>query len=157
MGFYQLLKQQKIPAPKETVWDFISSPENLKKITPIYMGFDIIMKNIPEKIYPGMIIQYKVSPIWGIPMSWITEITQVKDYEYFVDEQRDGPYSIWHHEHHLKPVAGGVQMNDIISYKPPYGLIGTAANFILIRKKLNEIFEFRSQAIERIFGIWEKK
>lgn len=156
MGFYQLKKQQKIPSSIDVVWDFISSPVNLKKITPLYMGFDIVMEILPPKIYPGMIIQYKVSPLWGISTNWVTEITHVRDYEYFVDEQRVGPYSIWHHEHHLKSITGGVQMNDIISYKPPYGIIGKAVNYFLIRKKLDEIFNFRVKAIEKIFGNWEE-
>jgi ligand-binding SRPBCC domain-containing protein len=155
MAFYQLIWQQKIPSSKKTVWEFISSPENLKKITPVYMGFDIITDNLPGKIYPGMIIRYKVSPLWGIITNWVTEITHVKEGEYFVDEQRHGPYSIWHHQHHLKSIAGGVQMDDIVSYKPPYGIIGTAANHLFIRKKLDEIFNFRSQALDAIFGKWE--
>lgn len=156
MGFYQLQKQQKIPASLEEVWQFISSPENLKKITPVYMGFDIVTENLPEKIYPGMIIGYKVRPLFGIPTRWVTEITHVKDYEYFVDEQRVGPYSIWHHEHHIKAVRRGVLMQDIVSYKPPYGLLGSAANSLIIKKKINEIFNFRTQALELIFGKWEE-
>ncbi len=154
MGFYQLITQQKIPASRENVWDFISSPENLKKITPPYMGFDIVSQNLPAKIYPGMVIWYKVSPLWGINTNWVTEITHVKDYEYFVDEQRLGPYSLWHHEHHIIPCQGGVIMKDIVSYKPPYGLLGSAANYLFIRKKLDEIFNFRTKAIESIFGSW---
>ncbi len=157
MGFYQLHKQQKIPSTLEEVWSFISSPENLKKITPVYMGFDIVTENLREKIYPGMIIGYKVRPLLGIPTRWVTEITHVKDYEYFVDEQRVGPYSIWHHEHHIKAIKGGVLMQDIVSYKPPYGLLGSAANSFIIRKKLDEIFNFRTQAVELIFGKWEEE
>lgn len=157
MGFYQLEKQQKIPATLEEVWKFISSPANLKKITPVYMGFDIVTEKLPEKIYPGMIIGYKVRPLFGIPTRWVTEITHVKDYEYFVDEQRVGPYSIWHHEHHITAIRGGVLMKDIVSYKPPYGLLGSAANSLIIKKKLNEIFNFRTQALEQIFGKWKEE
>ncbi len=152
MGFYQIHTEQTLPASMEEVWEFISSPANLKKITPVYMGFDITTKNLPSKIYPGMIISYKVRPVAGIPVNWVTEITHVRDYEYFVDEQRSGPYSIWHHEHHIKPVKGGVLMNDIISYKPPYGLLGSAANALVIRKKLNEIFSYRKQTLDKIFN-----
>jgi ligand-binding SRPBCC domain-containing protein len=157
MGFYQLHKTQKIPAPVEKVWDFISSPANLKKITPVCMGFDIISKNLSEKMYPGMIISYKVSPVFGIKTTWVTEITHVKDGEYFVDEQRVGPYSMWHHEHRIGPIPGGVLMTDIVSYKPPYGVLGSIANAILIKNKLKEIFDFRTVAIEQIFGKWEDK
>lgn len=152
MGFYQLHKTQKIPVTIDEVWDFISSPANLKKITPEYMGFNITSKLISEKMYPGMIISYKVSPVLGIKMTWVTEITQVKEKEYFVDEQRVGPYSMWHHEHKIEPVEGGVLMTDIVSYKPPFGFLGSIANSILIKKQLKEIFDFRTVAMEKRFG-----
>ena len=152
MGFYQLHKTQKIPATIDKVWDFISSPANLKKITPEYMGFNITSKMLSEKMYPGMIISYKVSPVLGIKMTWVTEITQVKEKEYFVDEQRVGPYSMWHHEHKIEPVEGGVLMTDIVSYKPPFGFLGSIANSLLIKNQLEEIFEFRTVAMEKMFG-----
>jgi ligand-binding SRPBCC domain-containing protein len=156
MGFYQLHKTQKIPASVEKAWDFISSPANLKKITPAYMGFDITSKNLSEKMYPGMIISYKVSPVLGIKTTWVTEITHVKDGDYFVDEQRVGPYSMWHHEHKIESIPGGVLMTDIVSYKPPFGFLGSIANTLLIKSKLKEIFDFRTKAVEEIFGKWEE-
>jgi len=152
MGFYQLHKTQKIPAPIDQVWDFISSPANLKKITPEYMGFNITSNLLSEKMYPGMIISYKVSPVLGIKMTWVTEITQVKEKEYFIDEQRVGPYSMWHHEHKIEPIEGGVLMTDIVSYKPPFGFLGSIANSILIKKQLKDIFDFRTVAVEKMFG-----
>ena len=152
MGFYQLHKTQKIPATIDKVWDFISSPANLKKITPEYMGFNITSKMLSEKMYPGMIISYKVSPVLGIKMTWVTEITQVKEKQYFVDEQRVGPYSMWHHEHKIEPIEGGVLMTDIVSYKPPFGILGSIANHILIKKQLQEIFDYRTVAMEKMFG-----
>ena len=152
MGFYQLHKTQKIPATIDKVWDFISSPANLKKITPEYMGFNITSKLLSEKMYPGMIISYKVSPVLDIKMTWVTEITQVKEKEYFVDEQRVGPYTMWHHEHKIEPIEGGVLMTDIVSYKPPFGFLGSIANTILINKQLKEIFDFRTVAMEKMFG-----
>jgi len=155
MGFYQLHTTQKIPASVEKVWDFISSPGNLKKITPEYMGFDITSKNLPEKMYPGMIISYKVSPVMGIKTTWVTEITHVKEQEYFVDEQRVGPYFMWHHEHKIEAIPGGVLMTDIVSYKPPFGFLGSIANEIMIKHKLKEIFDFRTNAVEKLFGKWE--
>jgi ligand-binding SRPBCC domain-containing protein len=155
MGFYQLHKTQKIPATIEQIWDFISSPANLKKITPEYMGFNITSKLLSEKMYPGMIISYKVSPVLGIKMTWVTEITQVKEKEYFVDEQRVGPYSMWHHEHKIKPIEGGVLMTDIVSYKPPFGFLGSIANSIIIKKQLKEIFDFRTVAMDKMFGKME--
>lgn len=156
MGFYQLQKTQKIPASMQQVWDFISSPANLKKITPAYMGFDITSKNLPTKMYPGMIISYKVSPVFGIKTTWVTEITQVKEQEYFVDEQRVGPYFMWHHEHKIEAIQGGVLMTDIVSYKPPLGFLGSIANEIMIKRKLKEIFDFRTKAVEEIFGKWKE-
>jgi len=155
MGFYQLYKTQKIPATIDQVWDFISLPANLKKITPKYMGFNITSKLLSEKMYPGMIISYKVSPVLGIKMTWVTEITQVKEKEYFVDEQRVGPYSIWHHEHKIEAIEGGVLMTDVVSYKPPFGILGSIANSILIKRQLKEIFDFRTVAMERMFGKME--
>ncbi|MDB4584671.1 SRPBCC family protein [Draconibacterium sp.] len=152
MGFYQLIKTQKIPATIEQVWDFISSPANLKKITPAYMGFDITSKLIPEKMYPGMIISYKVSPLFKIKMTWVTEITQVREKEYFIDEQRIGPYKIWHHQHKIKAIEGGVLMTDIVSYQPPFGVLGSLANSLMIKKQLREIFDYRTHAVEKEFG-----
>ncbi len=154
MAFYQLRFEQKIPAPLEQVWGFISSPANLKKITPEHMGFDIITEGMPEKMYEGMIISYRVKPLPGIPVKWVTEITHVETNRYFVDEQRIGPYSLWHHEHFLIPVDGGVLMKDIISYKPPFGFLGAIANTFFIQKKLKDIFLHRKHALEKIFGVY---
>jgi len=152
MAIYQFNREQKIPAEVEAVWDFISSPGNLKHITPPYMGFDITSENLPEKVYPGMIIMYKVTPVFGIKMKWVTEITHVVDKQYFVDEQRVGPYKIWHHQHRIHPVEDGVLMTDLVTYKPPLGFIGGLANRVLIKKKLDEIFEFRRKKLIQIFG-----
>lgn len=152
MGFYQLKQSQKIPATIDKVWDFISSPANLKKITPEHMGFDITSELHSQKMYAGMIISYKVSPVLGIKMTWVTEITQVKEKEYFVDEQRIGPYAMWHHEHKIEAIEGGVLMTDIVSYQPPFGFIGAMANRLFIKNQLHRIFEFRTLALEKIFG-----
>ena len=152
MPLYTLVTIQEIPVSKEEIWDFISSPGNLKKITPGYMGFEVTTKDLPEKIYPGMIICYKVSPLWGIKMTWVTEISQVKEQEYFVDEQRIGPYKLWHHQHHIAAIEGGVIMKDIVNYSPPFGFLGGIANALVIRKQLNEIFDFRRRRLEEIFG-----
>lgn len=155
MGFYQLKKTQKVPATIDEIWDFISSPANLKKITPKHMGFDITSGILPPKMYPGMIISYKVSPVLGIKMTWVTEITQVKEKEYFVDEQRIGPYKMWHHEHKIEAIEDGVLMTDIVSYQPPFGFIGAIANSVIIKKQLQEIFDYRTHAMERFFGKYE--
>lgn len=152
MGFYQFKQTQKIQGNIDDVWNFISSPANLKKITPDYMGFDITSGDLPGKMYAGMIICYKVSPLLGIKMNWLTEITQVEEKRFFIDEQRVGPYKIWHHQHHIEPTEGGVLMTDIVTYQPPMGFLGSIANTLIIRNKLNEIFDYRRNVLNEIFG-----
>ena len=148
MGMYQLKRTQFIRTDLKTAWDFFSSPGNLKKITPDYMGFDV-KTELPDKMYEGLMIEYTVKPLLGIPMNWITEIKTVKELECFVDEQRKGPYKIWHHEHHFKEVDGGVEMTDIVSYELPLGILGRIMHPFLVQKKLEEIFDFRFKAVEQ--------
>jgi ligand-binding SRPBCC domain-containing protein len=157
MAIYTLESTQKIPASMEEVWDFMSSPKNLKEITPSYMGFEITSKTRGDKMYPGMIISYKVSPVLGIKMTWVTEITHVDTLKYFVDEQRVGPYRIWHHEHHIRPIDGGVLMEDIITYEPPFGFLGAIANTLFIKNQLKEIFDYRFDAVVKKFGAFNEK
>lgn len=154
MAFYQLHRTQKVNCSLDELWDFISSPKNLKEITPDYMGFDITSKGTPEKMHPGLIITYKVSPLMGIKTNWMTEITQVKDKHFFVDEQRIGPYKLWHHQHFLEEIDGGVLMSDIVTYQPPFGFLGAIANSLIIKKKLNEIFAYRWKAVEEKYGVF---
>ncbi|KJF44213.1 SRPBCC family protein [Draconibacterium sediminis] len=151
MAFYQFKREQFIKSNISEVWDFISRPQNLKRITPIYMGFDIRTPDLPDEAYEGMIIAYTVRPLLGIPTTWVTEITHVEPQKYFVDEQRVGPYKLWHHEHHIEEVKDGVLMKDIVSYSPPLGVLGQIANALVIRKKLEEIFDYRTKAFEEIF------
>lgn len=137
----------------DEAWDFFSSPLNLAKITPKEMNFVVTSDyNKDTKMYPGMIITYKVSPLLGIKLDWMTEITHVKEAEYFVDEQRFGPYALWHHQHHFKAVEGGVMMYDILNYAIPYGIIGRLANALLVHKEINKIFAYREKAIVELFG-----
>jgi len=152
MAFYQLIKTQKLPVTITQIWNFISSPSNLKEITPEHMGFIVTSNSGSEKMYPGMIITYKVSPLFGIKLNWVTEITQVKENEYFVDEQRIGPYSMWHHEHKIEPIEDGVLMTDIVTYQPPMGILGALANSLLIKNQLQQIFDYRTIALEKRFG-----
>ena len=151
MAFYQLYKTQRVNGTLEEVWDFISSPKNLKEITPDYMGFEITSKNLSEKMYPGMIISYMVKPVLGIKMLWVTEITHIEEMRYFVDEQRIGPYSMWHHQHFIEPVGLGVLMTDIVSYSPPLGFLGALANTMFISKQLDIIFNYRENKLEKLF------
>ncbi|MBP1841014.1 SRPBCC family protein [Formosa algae] len=152
MGVYQFKREQSFNQPIETLWDFISNPKNLKTITPDYMGFDIVSEDLPDAMYEGMIIHYKVSPVLGIKTTWVTEITHVKDRHYFVDEQRVGPYNIWHHQHFLEATPNGTLMKDIVTYQPPFGILGNIANGIMIEKKLEEIFEYRHVVLTELFG-----
>lgn len=149
---HKLETKQLIKSDINTVWDFISSPKNLSVITPSYMGFNILTDLLDAKMYAGQIIEYTVTPLFGIKMNWVTEITHVKDKEYFVDEQRFGPYAMWHHEHFLKQVNGGVEMIDIVHYKVPFGIFGKLANELFIKKQLNEIFNYRFKKINQIFN-----
>ncbi len=153
--FYQFSQTQKIPANTEAVWEFISNPDNLKEITPPYLDFKVTGKSGSNKMYAGMIITYTVKPLLGIPLKWMTEITQVKDQEYFVDEQRVGPYKMWHHQHKISNIDGGVLMTDIITYIPPFGFLGSWANSLIIKNQLKKIFDYRTVAIDNKFGVFK--
>ena len=154
MKIYRLETIQNLPISKSHAWDFLSNPKNLKRITPDYMGFKII-NGTADKIYAGQIIQYRVTPVMRIPTKWVTEITHVDDGNYFVDEQRFGPYSLWHHKHFIKAIKNGVEMKDIIDYKIPLGIIGRIAQPILVAPKLKEIFEYRKNALIELFGTYK--
>ena len=143
----------KLPISVEEAWGFFSNPRNLQKITPKNMGFNITSEFFKQKMYAGQIITYIVRPMLGIKMNWMTEITQVKDKEFFIDEQRVGPYKIWHHQHHFKAIDGGVEMTDIIDYVVPLGFLGRLVEPILVRKKLKEIFDYREIKMDEMFGI----
>lgn len=151
MKIYRLHKKQNLPITIDQAWDFLSSPKNLKTITPDYMGFNIL-SGADRPMFPGQIIQYIVTPVLGIKTKWVTEITHVRDKEYFVDEQRFGPYSLWHHKHFIKEIEGGVEMEDIIDYKVPMGILGQLVHPILVKPKLEEIFSYRTKKLEELFG-----
>jgi ligand-binding SRPBCC domain-containing protein len=152
---YALKTVQCMPVSLDEAWDFFSSPANLKDITPSNLGFNIISKHHGERMYPGQIIEYKVSPVLGIPLYWMTEITHVKDKAFFVDEQRFGPYSMWHHQHHFKSIPGGVEMIDIVHYKLPFGILGDIAHSLFVKNQLQHIFDYRFEAVEKRFGKWK--
>jgi ligand-binding SRPBCC domain-containing protein len=143
---------QLIPTTLDKAWDFFSSPANLQKITPPSMRFHIISQHHGEKMYPGQIIEYKVRPLLNVPVYWMTEITHVKEKIFFIDEQRYGPYSMWHHQHHFREVSNGVEMTDIVHYKIPLGFMGDLVNAMWVKKELKKIFDFRRQKVVEIFG-----
>lgn len=150
---YTIKTKQFLRANIDTVWKFMSSPKNLAKITPSYMGFHILTDEEDIKTaYSGQIIEYTVSPVLGIKMYWLTEITHLVEKKYFVDEQRFGPYSFWHHQHFIKEVEGGVEMIDIVHYKLPFGILGRIANALFVKKQLSEIFNYRYEKLEELYN-----
>ena len=151
MKIFKLKYSQKLPINLNEAWDFLSSPNNLELITPKSMDFNITDWD-KRKAYSGQIIQYTVRPILGFKINWVTEITQVKDKEFFIDEQRFGPYSFWHHKHFIKEIDGGVLMEDVIHYKIPFGPIGVLLNFLFINSKLNNVFKYRELELIKNFG-----
>ncbi len=152
---YSLKTVQKIPVRIDKAWEFFSNPANLAAITPSNLGFKIISKHHGNRMYPGQIIEYKVSPVLGIPMYWMTEITHVEEGKYFVDEQRFGPYKLWHHQHHFREIEGGVEMTDIVHYRIPYWIFGRIANSLFVKSELDKIFRHRFRVVEEMFGKWK--
>lgn len=152
MKIYSFRFLQNIPVGLDEAWAFFSSPFNLAKITPS-VGFSITSDIQPDEImYPGILISYTVAPLAGIKMNWLTEITHIREKEYFVDEQRFGPFAFWHHQHHFKEIEGGITMEDILTYAIPYGFIGRIVNSLAVEKKVLDIFKTRENKINEIFN-----
>lgn len=152
MKIYSFRFLQNIPVGLDEAWTFFSSPFNLAKITPS-VGFSITSDIQPDEImYPGILISYTVAPLVGIKMNWLTEITHIREKEYFVDEQRFGPFAFWHHQHHFKEIEGGITMEDILTYAIPYGFIGRIVNSLAVEKKVLDIFKTRENKINEIFN-----
>jgi len=151
MKLYAIHTKQKLPISLEEAWKFISDPKNLEVITPKSMGFKTLSGDEKE-MFAGQIIHYKITPLFGISMQWVTEITHVQDKKFFVDEQRFGPYNFWHHKHFLKEISGGVEMEDIVHYKVPMGILGQMVHPFLVKPKLDEIFAYRQKKLIELFG-----
>jgi ligand-binding SRPBCC domain-containing protein len=154
MASHTIKAVQQIPASTEQVWDFFADHANLQRITPANLQFQVISKHHADRIYPGQIIEYTLKPFLGITVYWMTEITHVVPGKFFVDEQRKGPYTMWHHQHHFNPIEGGTEMTDIVHYKNPFGIIGNFANSLFVKKQVDAIFDYRFKKIEEIFGKW---
>jgi len=148
---YTLHKTQKLPISVDEAWEFLSDPKNLKIITPAKMSFDII-SGADRPIYAGQILQYKVTPMMGIRTKWVSEIKSIVPKKYFVDEQLYGPYSLWHHKHFIREIEGGVEMEDIIDYKIPLGILGQMIHPLLVKPRLEEIFNYRQKKLVELFG-----
>ena len=150
MTLYTLEFKQTIPKSIEEVWEYFSLPNNLSEITPSWLNFKVLDSNLP-KIYPGMYIKYHVAPIFGLQQLWVTEITQVQEGRFFIDDQRIGPYRIWHHQHFFKTVPNGTEMLDKIDYKIGYGILDSIINRIIVKPKILSIFEYRRAVISKKF------
>ena len=148
---YTIHRKQKLPITLQEAWDFISDPKNLAVITPDTMGFKTLSGD-ERKMFSGQIIHYTITPVLGIKVQWVTEITHVVDKSFFVDEQRYGPYKFWHHKHFLKEISDGVEMEDIVHYKLPMGFLGRLAHPLLVKPKLEEIFNYREKKLKELFG-----
>ena len=152
MSLHSLSRIQFLPISIEEAWDFFTSPLNLSVITPPEMNFKILSPFNPgDRIYEGMLIDYFVSPLLHVPLRWQTEITKVEPLNFFIDEQRKGPYAYWHHEHYFKHVKDRVEMTDVVKWKVPLGFLGDIVNSIMVKKKVEEIFSFREKKLRELF------
>ena len=152
MKTYQFRSKQFLPITINEAWEFFSNPNNLTKITPPWLNFEVTSK-LDSKMYAGMIITYLVRPLLNIPTTWVTEITHVREPNYFVDEQRFGPYKLWHHQHHFKETDNGIEMTDIVSYALPLDPLSRPINSLLVEKKVKGIFKFREKKLEELFPL----
>lgn len=149
---YRLSRTQQLHCDIDTAWQFFSSPYNLARITPKDMKF-LVLTDLPdEHIYEGMIIDYKVSPLLGIPMRWRTRITQVNEGQSFTDFQEKGPYKLWNHFHEFIPNGQGVLVKDTVDYELPMGFLGKIAHTVMVQKKLQHIFDYRHRVLETLFN-----
>jgi len=142
--------RQCLPLSLAHGWDFFSRPDNLVRITPPDLGFEVTSV-LPERMYAGMIVSYRVNPFGRISVPWVTEITHVREAEFFVDEQRSGPFRFWHHQHHFQEVAGGIEMTDLVHYQLPFGWLGNLLAGRLVERRLSAIFAYRRQRLETLF------
>lgn len=147
---YQLYREQFLAIPIDKAWNFFSSPQNLSLITPPEMRFNIISSDINKPIFEGMLIDYKIRPLMGIPLHWKTEISHVVFQKVFTDKQIRGPYKKWEHTHTFIEQEGGVLMKDELIYELPFSFIGTLAHALFIRKKVEAIFDYRKSVLDKI-------
>lgn len=152
MKVYSLEKSVKLYGSIDEIWEFFSTPLNLNELTPPDMSFEILTDLEGKKMYPGMIINYKVRPLLNIPLRWTTEITHCETHKYFVDEQRFGPYAFWHHQHIFEQKDDHILMTDLVHYAIPFGILGRLANAVFVKQKLIHIFEFRNKKVKETFG-----
>jgi len=148
---HKLKQEQFLPISLETAWEFFATPKNLNEVTPDDLVFEVT-SDLPDKMYEGLIITYRIKPMLNIPIHWCTEITHIKAQQFFVDEQRKGPYNIWHHEHHFKAVEGGVLMTDLLHYDIGKSIFGWIAGKLFVHQKVKDIFKYRYKTLEAYFA-----
>lgn len=147
----RLKQEQFLPIGLEEAWAYFATPQNLNDVTPADMLFEVTSE-LPETMYEGLIITYTIRPMLNLPLKWCTEITHIREQAYFVDEQRMGPYRIWHHEHHFKAVPGGTLMTDLLHYEIGKSIFGWIAGELFVHQRVRQIFDYRYQALEKRFG-----
>lgn len=154
MSLHQLKSIQKIPVSLDEAWSFFSNAKNLLRITPPFLNLKVTSEISDEEVFAGQRMTYKVKPILNFPLSWTTEITHVERLTLFVDEQKEGPYKLWRHQHHFKEIEGGVEMTDLVVYELPFGFLGKIAHTVAAKNKLLEIFTYRYYKINELYGDW---
>ena len=152
---YSLYSRQHVPASLDAVWAFFSDARNLLAVTPPHLNLKVTNEVWGKTVYAGQVMTYTIKPLLGVPLSWMTEITHVEEKNYFVDEQRKGPYKLWHHQHHFNAIDGGVEMTDLVHYRLPFGPLGSLAHSLVVKKELKKIFTYRYQKISELFGGWK--
>ena len=151
MKVYTFEREMLIPVSVNEAWSFFSDPCNLKTITPLDLNFKILSKNLPEKVYSGLLIDYFVSPFPGIKTRWVTEIKEVNEPYFFIDEQKEGSYALWKHKHSFEKTADGTLMKDEIEYSIPFSVLGIIAHALFVKRKIKNIFDYRSKIISELF------
>lgn len=150
MSIHTFQQNQTLPISLGEAWEFFANPQNLATLTPEWMHLTFV-DPVPEKMYEGMIMTQRIKPLWGIPLTWVTEITHIEERAYFIDEQRIGPYKFWHHEHRLREVSDGVELRDILHYALPFGLIGNMAHHLVVKKEIAAVFAYRYDTLQTMF------
>jgi len=146
--------RQLLPLDLTAAWQFFADPANLARITPADLGFEVTSP-LPERMYAGMIVAYRVRPFGSLRFPWVTEITHVREPEFFVDEQRSGPYRFWHHQHHFRQAGEGVEMTDLVHYQLPFGCLGDLLAGRSVERRLAAIFAYRRRVLVELFGAGE--
>ena len=151
MKLHRLQTVQRLPISLDEAWDFFSSPRNLRFITPPWLDFRIT-NEVPERMHTGAIITYTIRPMFGLPVGWVTEITHLDPPHFFVDEQRFGPYRLWHHQHFFRPIEGGIEAEDIVHYALPFGPLGSLVHRLTVHRRVQDIFAYRREVLTERFG-----